>query len=95
MKELKIGDIVARKSYGYDVLFKVVDIRSDGKERIATMKGISYRIEADAPVSDLVLQSDQQVREYRAKCNRMVERITRNIVPKQHDYIKKNTTGEL
>jgi len=89
MKELKIGDIVARKSYGYDVLFKVVDIRSDGKERIATMKGISYRIEADAPVSDLVLQSDQQVREYRAKCDRMVERITRNIVPRQHNYIKK------
>lgn len=89
MRKLKVGDIVARKSYGYDVLFKVVDIRSDGKERIATMKGISYRIEADAPESDLVLQTDQQVREYRAKCDKLAEKVTRSITSRQQDYIKK------
>jgi len=64
MSELKIGDIVARKSYGGDVLFRVADIRSDGNNRIATLKGICYRIEADAPESDLEIQSDQKVREY-------------------------------
>jgi len=95
VKRLKVGDIVARKSYGYDVLFKVVDIRNDGKERIATVKGINYRLEADAPESDLVLQTEQQVREYRAKCDRIAEKITRNITSRQQqEYIKKNSTGE-
>lgn len=90
MGELKVGDIVARKSYGYDVFFKVVDIRNDGSENIVTLKGISYRIEADAPQSDLVVQSDQQVREYRSQCNRIVERVARNTSTSRHnDYIKK------
>ena len=31
MSEIKIGDIVARKSYGYDVFFKVVDISEKGR----------------------------------------------------------------
>ncbi|NMB95985.1 MAG: sporulation peptidase YabG [Clostridiaceae bacterium] len=67
MENLKIGDIVARKSYGYDIFFKVVDINNDGKESIITLKGITYRIQADAPASDLVVQPEAKVREYRNK----------------------------
>ncbi len=67
MGELKIGDIVARKSYDYDVFFKVVGIVNSGKENIIKIKGISYRIEADAPESDLELQPESKVREYRDK----------------------------
>ncbi|MGE5615037.1 MAG: sporulation peptidase YabG [Bacillota bacterium] len=75
MSELKIGDIVARKSYGYDIFFKVVDISEDKKgERIITLKGISYRIEADAPESDLEIQPENRVREYREKCCRAAEK---------------------
>jgi len=74
MGELKIGDIVARKSYGYDIFFKVADITNVGGERVITLKGISYRIEADAPESDLEIQPDSKVREYRDKCYRMVEK---------------------
>jgi spore coat assemly protein len=70
MGELKIGDIVARKSYGYDVFFKVVDIVNNEKGNIVRIKGISYRIEADAPESDLELQPESKVREYRNKCMR-------------------------
>lgn len=52
---IKIGDIVARKSYGYDILFKVHDIVT-GKEgsRIIYLKGLNYRLLADAPESDIV-----------------------------------------
>ena len=60
MNELKIGDIVARKSYGYDI-FKVVDITGSRGERIVTLKGISYRIEADATESDLEIQPENRV----------------------------------
>ncbi len=73
MGELKIGDIVARKSYGYDVFFKVVDITDTGSGNIVTLKGISYRIEADAPESDLEIQTDSRISEYRDKCLRLAE----------------------
>lgn len=78
MGELKTGDIVARKSYGYDVFFKVVDITDNGGENIVTLKGISYRIEADAPESDLELQPDNKVCEYRDRCCRVAEKSTEN-----------------
>jgi spore coat assembly protein len=73
MSELKVGDIVARKSYGCDVFFKVVNITESGGDRIITLKGISYRIEADAPEWDLEVQPENRVREYRDKCWRMAE----------------------
>ena len=73
MSEIKIGDIVARKSYGCDVFFKVVDISERDGERILTLKGISYRIEADAPESDLEVQPEVKVREYRDRCWREAE----------------------
>lgn len=73
MSELKIGDIVARKSYGYDVFFKVVNITNNGGENIISIKGISYRIEADAPESDLEVQPDNKVREYRDRCCHLAE----------------------
>jgi spore coat assembly protein len=82
MGELKIGDIVARKSYGYDIFFKVADITNVGGERVITLKGISYRIEADAPESDLEIQPDSKVREYRDKCYRMVEKRNAGIADK-------------
>ncbi|NLK87512.1 MAG: sporulation peptidase YabG [Clostridiaceae bacterium] len=84
MSDLKVGDIVARKSYGYDIFFKVVDITGTGSERIITLKGISYRIEADAPESDLEVQPESRVREYRDKCCRKA---------KQHSADKRLTPG--
>jgi spore coat assembly protein len=74
MSGLKVGDIVARKSYGYDIFFKVIDITEAEGERILTLKGISYRIEADAPESDLELQPESKVREYRDRCCREAEK---------------------
>lgn len=74
MSEFKIGDIVARRSYGCDIFFKVADITNMGGEKVITLKGISYRIEADAPESDLEIQTDSSVREYREKCCRIVEK---------------------
>lgn len=74
MDELKIGDIVARKSYGFDIFFKVTEIKEVDGQRLVTLKGISYRIEADAPETDLELQAVNKVREYRDKCCRIAQR---------------------
>jgi sporulation peptidase YabG len=74
MSNLKIGDIVARKSYGQDIFFKVVDINYNGSENIATIKGIAYRIEADAPESDLVVQSSEMVDQYSQRAFNIADR---------------------
>ncbi|GAW32866.1 sporulation peptidase YabG [Carboxydocella sp. JDF658] len=57
----KIGDIVARRSYQADVFFRIVRIRGNH----ALLRGIDVRLEADAPLDDLVLLSDEEVRRRR------------------------------
>jgi len=54
MPNFKVGDIVARKSYNYDVLFKIQRINGD----MADLVGITVRILADAPIYDLRLITD-------------------------------------
>ena len=49
MEAFKVGDVVARKSYDFDIMFKIVAIRND----IADLVGITVRIIADAPIFDL------------------------------------------
>lgn len=54
MNKLKIGDIVTRKSYKNDVLFKITKIiKTSNNEWIAIIKGITKRIEADSYLEDL------------------------------------------
>lgn len=62
MSNFQIGDIVARRSYGGDVYFKVTEIstRNDGK-KLYSLKGLLYRIEADSIEDDLVGQNPQLV----------------------------------
>ena len=53
------GEIVTRKSYDNDLLFKIIQIKDDQ----AILHGIDYRLEADAPVDDLVRVDDKELRE--------------------------------
>ncbi|MCI3923278.1 sporulation peptidase YabG [Paenibacillus sp. TRM 82003] len=46
---MKQGDFVVRKSYGKDVIFCIQDI----KDRLAVLKGVQFRLLADAPIEDL------------------------------------------
>ena len=62
MYKIKKGDIVGRKSYGQDILFVVQRIiKMDNKDNIAILKGMTLRIEADAPISDLVIIEKQRI----------------------------------
>jgi len=55
MGEFKQGDIVGRKSYNSDVFFKVIDLfNSDDGSTHAYLKGLHFRLYANAPVDDLV-----------------------------------------
>ena len=44
-----VGDLVSRKSYNNDILFKIIKIENDK----AYLKGIDVRLLADAPLTDL------------------------------------------
>lgn len=56
MGDCKEGDIVVRKKYGGDVMFRIIDIlhREDGTD-LALLKGLFLRLIADAPIGDLSL----------------------------------------
>lgn len=59
---IKQGDKVGRNSYGKDIIFIVKKIiKNSNDEKIAILKGITVRIEADAPIYDLVLVEKQRI----------------------------------
>ncbi|MBA1334810.1 MAG: Sporulation-specific protease YabG [Firmicutes bacterium] len=80
MSEFRIGDLVARKSYDFDVLFKIVEIIDhSGKERVYILKGVHMRVLADAPGNDLVRQTAKEVKRFTANND---NRVNKNI-----DYV--------
>lgn len=77
MPNFKIGDIVARKSYNYDVLFKVVGYNLNGQ---IDLIGINVRITADAYEYDLkLINSDELKLKLKNIENNRKERINRSI----------------
>ena len=51
---MKIGDIVTRKSYNKDIVFTIVGFNIDNKNnKMAILKGVAFRIIADAYLDDL------------------------------------------
>ena len=48
---MKIGDLVTRKKYNNDLIFKIIDIDGD----TYYLKGVNIRLYADSPLDDLVL----------------------------------------
>ena len=61
MNEIRKGDIVTRNSYGNDILFKIKRIlKLSNGQKIAILKGVDVRIEADAPIEDLQLATKEE-----------------------------------
>ena len=47
VREINIGDLVARKSYNCDILFKVIEkINQSGRGTVYILKGVNMRIMA-------------------------------------------------
>lgn len=56
---IKIGNYVTRNSYKNDTVFKVINRKKD----ILILKGVEYRLYADAPVSDCVLVDKNEIKD--------------------------------
>lgn len=69
LTSIKTGDIVARASYGKDVFFKVADIfRANDGKHYAQLKGLDLRLQAVAPLNDLVRIDPKEVAVYWHDC---------------------------
>lgn len=77
---MEIGDKVVRKSYGRDITFKIVNIVVTGSDKLYILKGISLRIEADAPEDDLEIINDGNAEEKEVVFNRKVNSSIKNIL---------------
>ena len=61
---MKIGDIVARKSYNRDILFKIVGFNIDNRnEKYAILKGVAFRIIADSYLDDLEIVNPSDIKD--------------------------------
>lgn len=59
---MNIGDKVVRKSYGKDIIFKIIDIEiDDGGNKKYLLKGLNIRIEADSAEDDLEISNDGEM----------------------------------
>src|SRR5699024_5661535 len=63
--DIKIGDIVTRKSYNHDIVFRVSELE---KEQVL-LRGTEMRLQADAPIEDLtiVARADLEIRQKKSK----------------------------
>ena len=89
---MKVGDIVARKSYNKDIVFKITDIIVDENgKKIAILKGVAFRIIADAELSDLEILKPPDIREILMDKN--VESILYRSLKKAKDRDRRNMRG--
>lgn len=91
MEKIKKGDIVGRISYGKDIAFFVERIFKLNKgKKIALLKGITERIEADSDINDLYLMDKDRLKEE-------LKRFDKNVllrieeIGKKGEKIKKNS----
>ncbi|CCQ98205.1 Sporulation-specific protease yabG [[Clostridium] ultunense Esp] len=57
-KGIKVGNVVVRKSYGKDILFRVIFIQHE--DNMAVLKGIDWRLIADSPLDDLEVVKEEE-----------------------------------
>lgn len=78
MKNIKKGNIVARKSHNKDILFIIKDIIEIDQNKTVLLNGLTVRITADAPIDDLeIVPKEIILAENKKLNNRLKNRIER------------------
>lgn len=96
MDNLKIGDIVARKSYNYDVLFKVTDIvKGPNNKRTVVLKGLYLRLVADSPENDIEKIPLHEIDKLNKSFNKKINKIIKNILKERKFQELENYTRGL
>ncbi|MFW6281554.1 MAG: sporulation peptidase YabG [bacterium] len=89
--EFSRGDYVSRKSYNFDIIFRIENIRKN----IAYLRSIKLRLMADAPLDDLVKISNKEKRalnkEIAMDSYQCVQRQQKHLVLNNNYYRSKKT----
>lgn len=85
---INVGDMVGRKSYGFDVIFEVASIDGD----VAILYGKTIRLIADAPITDLELMDNERLDREEEKETSIINDIASQTVKKNH---KKYLMGKI
>ncbi|MFZ5642771.1 MAG: sporulation peptidase YabG [Bacillota bacterium] len=86
---MKTGDIVARKSYGGDIFFKIINLFTGGDGRqFARLKGLDMRLEATALIEDLIKVEQIEVNKYWHSCQLKNMEKMKNIFSRRDEYRK-------
>lgn len=83
MKKIKKGDIVARKSYGKDIIFYVKRIIRTSRGDTAILCGLLERIEADSRIEDLEIIDKNKIEK---RLKKEDDRIEKRMKQKKIDY---------
>lgn len=88
MRKIKKGDIVGRKSYGKDVIFVVKNIIETRKDKIAILRGLVDRIEADSYIEDLEVIENKVIKDNMKRLDEKVnDRLKQSIgLQKDNNY---------
>lgn len=96
MTRLSVGDIVARKSYDYDILFKVTDVVVDSNnKRTFILKGTNLRIIADSPEGDLIKVPLNKVDQFNKVFNKKINQIVKNILIERKENYYRSLTRSI
>lgn len=98
--EIKKGDIVGRISYGKDILFYVDRIiKTKIGKSYAILRGVLYRIEADAELEDLEKMdkdfTEKEKRGYETEIKKRIERKTKNTLQQANWNSRNKQTNAL
>jgi spore coat assemly protein len=103
--DVKVGDIVARKSYDYDILFKVHDIVvNNNGSRTISLKGVNYRLFADAPESDIVKMPINKINEEMHMFEKRLSKLAKpggfrsmaeKLIPSREEYSRYELPGKV
>ncbi len=93
MKKINKGDIVGRISYKKDVIFTVKNIIETRNGRIAILKGITKRVEADCQIEDLELIQKEELKKVIKELENSIEKRIQQNKRKEED--KNYTIGLL
>lgn len=77
--DIKVGDLVGRRSYGCDIVFKVQDIVKENDKYQILLKGVNIRLIADAPMADIIKlppsKINEDIRNFENRANKLMRRL--------------------
>lgn len=88
--DIKIGDIVTRKSYSHDIVFRVYQL--DGT--VAKLLGIELRLEADAHLEDLTVIARSEWKE-RQKKSKEKEEFSYRLFRQDFQLVREKKTHQI